>query len=78
MTDLPYDTVAWKFEMARNAMGGEIFTAYVDRPDREQAWQIVRSKFPHADLLREVALSAFEMSSNGQSPFVTGEDLRLA
>lgn len=54
MTDAQYDIIAWGFDVARDAMGGEILTAHVDRPYREQAWGVVRSKLPHADLLREV------------------------
>ena len=78
MTDGHHDIIAWRFDVARNAMDGETLTAYLNRPDREQAWRIVRSKLPHADLLREVALSASQMSWENQSPFETGEDLRFA
>lgn len=78
MNDAKDEIIAWRFHVARNAMGGETFTAYVNRADKEQAWRIVRLKLPHADLLREAGISAAEMSWDNQSPFETGEDLRFA
>ncbi|WP_131196218.1 hypothetical protein [Lichenihabitans psoromatis] len=77
MADLQNDIIAWRFDVARNAMGSETLTAYVNCADREQAWRIVRSKLPRADLLREAGMSAATMSWDNQSPFEAGEDLRF-
>jgi hypothetical protein len=78
VTEHQDEVIAWRFDVARNAMGAETLTAYVNCPDRERAWRILRSKLPHADLFREAGMSAAQMSWDNQTPFVTGEDLRFA
>ena len=78
MTGQPDVIIAWKFDVARNAMGSGMLTAYVNRFDRAQAWLVLRSELPHADLMSEAGLSATELASHGQSPFTAGEDLRWA
>ncbi|MCW6512655.1 hypothetical protein [Lichenifustis flavocetrariae] len=72
------DLIAWRFDVARNAMGSETLTAYVNCTDREQAWRIVRAKLPRADFLSEVGLSAVQLSWDNQRPFGSSEDLRFA
>ncbi len=78
MTNTTEEIIAWRFDVAKNAMGGETLTAYVNRPDKDQAWLIVRSSLPHADLLCAAGMSAAQMSWDNQSPFGTDEDLRFA
>ena len=78
MAGIPNVIVAWKFDVARNAMGSEMLTVYVNRSDRAQAWLLLRSSLPHADLMGEAGLSAAELTSNDQSPFSVGEDVRWA
>lgn len=78
MTGKPDDIIAWRFDVARNAMGSEVLTAYVNRSDKSQAWLVLRSILPHADLMSEAGLSTAGLASNDQSPFMVGEDLRWA
>jgi hypothetical protein len=76
MTEAREDIIAWRFDVARNSMSGQTYTAYVNRSDNEQAWRIVRSKLPSAELMSEAGLSA--MAWDNQSPFESGEDIRFA
>ena len=77
MTEASDAIIAWKFDVAVNAMGGERLTAYVNRSDRQRAWEILRAKMPHADLMSAVGLSQDGMSMDNERPFLEGEDLRF-
>ncbi|MCW6512386.1 hypothetical protein [Lichenifustis flavocetrariae] len=78
ITEAREDIIAWRFDVARNAMSGQTYTAYVNRSDNEQAWRIVRSRLPSADLMSEAGMSAMAMAWDNQSPFESGEDIRFA
>ena len=78
MANATDDIIAWRFDVAGNAMSGQTYTAYVNCSNKDQAWRIVRSKLPSADLMSEVGMSAATMSWDNQSPFKFGEDIRFA